>query len=299
MANTAIAAPPLTATEFFGIFKPRIALMIALSALGGIAISPGTLPTLWQTAALIVSVFLAAAAAGAFNQWAESDLDAQMKRTAARPFACGRAHAGVAWLAGILALLVFSIIVARLAGNGWAAFHTFMGAFTYAIIYTLWLKRRSWTNIVVGGAAGSFAVLAGAAAVSPELTIEPLLLAVVLFLWTPPHFWSLAIAVGEDYAQNQVPMLPTLIGDAKCAMVILGHTVTLSVLALIPAFYGMGGVYLLFAAFGGALFAGTSLALALQPTRRNAIRNFLASLLQLLLLLSGIVLDRWTSGWLA
>ncbi|GAB4225091.1 MAG: hypothetical protein Kow0032_00070 [Methyloligellaceae bacterium] len=297
MADVALSRA-LSLRDYLGIFKPRIAAMIALSAVGGAAVSPGPV----SPAALmltVAAVFLAAASAGAFNQWAESDLDAQMARTASRPFASGRLVPGYRWLAGILALLLFAVGLAAVSANGWAAFHTFMGAFTYAVIYTVWLKRRSWTNIVVGGAAGSFAVLAGAAAVSPELAPEPVLLAIVLFLWTPPHFWSLAIAVGDEYRSNAVPMLPALIGDAKCAWVILAHTLALSLIALLPALYGMGWLYLAGAVIGGSIFTLTSLQLVLEPTRRRAIRNFLASLLQLLLLLAGAMLDRLASGAVA
>lgn len=294
MANTAVAST-LTASDYLGIFKPRIAAMIALSAVGGAAISPSTIGS-GRLMLTVLAVFLAAASAGAFNQWAESDLDAHMARTASRPFASGQLVPGLGWLAGILALLAFAVGMAALAANGWAAFYTFMGAFTYAIVYTVWLKRRTWANIVVGGAAGSFAVLAGAAAVTPAMAPEPILLAVVLFLWTPPHFWSLAIAVGDEYRNNAVPMLPALIGDAKCAWVILGHTIALSLISLVPAAYGMGWVYLAGALIGGFLFSATSIVLVLQPTKRRAIQNFLASLLQLLLLLSGAMLDRLLVG---
>lgn len=294
MADTAVASS-LTAGDYLGIFKPRIAAMIALSAVGGAAISPGAVSpgTLLLT---VMAVFLAAGSAGAFNQWAESDLDAHMARTASRPFASGRLIPGQSWLFGILALLAFAVGMAALAANGWAAFYTFMGAFTYAIVYTVWLKRRTWANIVVGGAAGSFAVLAGAATVAPSLAAKPIMLAIVLFLWTPPHFWSLAIAVGDEYRDNAVPMLPAIIGDHKCAWVILAHTILLSLIALVPAFYGMGAVYLAGAVIGGLLFSATSIALVLQPTKRRAIQNFLASLLQLLLLLTGAMVDRWLVG---
>lgn len=295
MANSAVAVS-LSTADYLGIFKPRIAIMIALSAVGGAAISSGTAASPWQLALTVIAVFLAAAGAGAFNQWAESDLDARMARTASRPFASGQLTPGVGWLAGILALLGFAVGMAALAANGWAAFYTFMGAFTYAIVYTLWLKRRTWANIVVGGAAGSFAVLAGAAAVTPDMGAAPILLAIVLFLWTPPHFWSLAIAVGDDYRDNAVPMLPALIGDSKCAWVILAHTLALSLIALVPAAYGMGFVYLAGALIGGVAFTATSVALVLQPTKQRAIQNFLASLVQLLLLLSGAVIDRWLVG---
>lgn len=295
MSDTAVALP-LSARDYFGIFKPRIATMIALSALGGAAISADPVVSPWAVVLTVVAVFLAAGSAGAFNQWAEADLDAHMSRTSGRPFASRQLVPGMGWLAGILALLAFAVGMAAIAANAWAAFYTFMGAFTYAVVYTLWLKRRTWTNIVVGGAAGSFAVLAGAAAVAPHIGPEAIVLAVVLFLWTPPHFWSLAIAVEDEYRSNLVPMLPTLIGNRKCAWVILAHTLTLSVLSLVPVVYGMGLVYFAGALIGGALFTSASIALVLQPTKQRAIKNFLASLIQLLLLLSGAIIDGWLVG---
>lgn len=282
----------LTARDIAGIFKPRIAVAIMLSAIGGLAISPSVLPEMWRVGAIATAVLLAAGAAGAFNQWVEADLDARMARTSARPFASGRLDAGRAWLGGILALLAIAVIMAGAAGNAWVAFYTFMGAFTYGIVYTVWLKRRTCLNIVVGGLAGSFAVLAGAAVVDPGLSAEAILLAVVLFLWTPPHFWSLAIATRDDYAANLVPMLPVVVGDRICARVILAHTAALSLIALVPAALGMGLIYLVFAVASGGLFTAASIGLARVPTRRNAMRNFFASLAHLLLLLTGIVLDR-------
>jgi protoheme IX farnesyltransferase len=182
--------------------------------------------------------------------------------------------------------------MAAWSANWWAAFHTFMGAFVYGIVYTLWLKRRSWINIVVGGLAGSFAVLAGAAAVQPGLQAEPLILSLVLFLWTPPHFWSLAIAAHDDYASASVPMLPVVSGDALTAKAILAHTAALVALSLLPALWSMGLIYLAGAVSGGTLFLWTSIRLVQVPSRKRAIQNFLASLLQLVLLLSGTIADR-------
>jgi protoheme IX farnesyltransferase len=287
---TAAAVPLMK--DVISIFKLRIGLAIMMSAIGGIAITPGAIPDMWRVAVLALAVFLASASAGAFNQWAEADLDRQMKRTADRPFAAGRFRAGMPWLSAILGLLVIAVAMAAWSANGWAAFHTFMGAFVYGIVYTVWLKRRSWTNIVVGGLAGSFAVLAGAAAVNPGLQAEPLLLALVLFLCTPPHFWSLAIAAHDDYASASVPMLPVISGDALTAKVILAHTALLVALSLLPVLWSMGPIYLAGAASGGALFVWTSIRLVREPTRKRAIHNFLASLLQLMLLIFGTVADR-------
>ncbi len=288
---TATAAVPLV-KDVLSIFKLRIGVAIMMSAVGGVAITPGAMPELWRVGVLAFAVFLASASAGAFNQWAEADLDRQMKRTASRPFAAGRFRAGGPWLTAILGLLTGAVIMAAWSANWWAAFHTFMGAFVYGVIYTVWLKRRSWTNIVVGGLAGSFAVLAGAAAVQPGWQAEPLILSLVLFLWTPPHFWSLAIAAHDDYAAAGVPMLPVVSGVALTTKVIFAHTVLLVGLSLLPVFWSMGLIYLAGAAAGGALFLWTSIRLVMEPSRKRAIQNFLASLLQLVLLLSGAVTDR-------
>ena len=278
--------------DVLSIFKLRIGIAIMMSAIGGVAITPGDVPALWKVAVLSIAVFLASASAGAFNQWAEADLDRTMKRTANRPFASGRFHAGAGWLAAILGLLAVAVVMAFWAANGWAAFHTFMGAFVYGIVYTIWLKRRSWTNIVVGGLAGSFAVLGGAAAVGSPLQPAPLLLAIVVFLWTPPHFWSLAIVAHNDYASAKVPMLPVVSGDALTAKVILAHTLLLVGLSFLPVLWSAGLLYLAGAMAGGLLFSWTSIQLVREPTRKRAIQNFLASLLQLVLLLGGTVADR-------
>ena len=275
------------------VFKPRIAFFIMLSALGGIAISPGAMPEPWRIAVLSLAVFLAAGAAGAFNQWAESDLDARMARTAGRPFVTGQFRADLTWLSAITGLLIFAVALAGVATNWWAALYTFLGAFTYGVVYTLWLKRRTWTNIIVGGLAGSFAVLAGAAAVGPALSVEAVILTVVLFLWTPPHFWSLAMVARDDYARAGIPMLPVVAGDRVCAQAILLHTLALSALAIVPALYGMGSLYLICAVIGGMLFSLTSIRLVQVPSRANALRNFFASLFQLMLLLGGAMAERF------
>jgi len=290
-----VAAVPIV-KDILSIFKLRIGVAITMSAIGGAAIAPGPMPALWRVATLAAAVLLASASAGAFNQWAEADLDRLMKRTACRPFAAGRLRAGLPWLTAILALLAVAVAMALWSANGWAAFYTFMGAFVYSVVYTVWLKRRTWINIVVGGLAGSFAVLAGAAAINRSVPAEPLLLAVVLFLWTPPHFWSLAIAYHDDYASARVPMLPVVFGDAFAAKVILTHTLTLAGLSTLPFFWSAGAVYLAGAAAGGAVFVFTSVRLVREPSRKRAIQNFLASLLQLLLLLCGAVADRFVGS---
>lgn len=275
------------------VFKLRIGFAITLSALGGLAIAPGPGANSWQIAVLASAVLLASAAAGAFNQYVERDLDARMTRTRSRPFVTGRLSANGYWLAGITLLLLIAVAGAALALNSLTALLVFFGAFTYGVIYTVWLKRRTPVNIVIGGLAGSFAVLAGAAAVNAELTPPAVILALVLFLWTPPHFWSLAFVYQKDYASAGVPMLPVMVGARTAARIILAHTLALVALSLVPMAYGLGGLYLAGAALGGGYFVTTSLLLVRNPCLQTAMANFHASLIQLLLLLFGTLLDAW------
>jgi protoheme IX farnesyltransferase len=277
----------------YSVFKVRIGTAIMLTALAGVAITPGPAPEAWQVAVLAVAVLLSSASAGAFNMFMERDIDARMNRTRGRPFVTGQFAANGYWLAGIGLLLVTAIAAAALATNAIAAFYVFLGAFVYGVVYTVWLKRRTWMNIVIGGLAGSFAVLAGAAAVDPGLTPAPVILAVVLFLWTPPHFWSLAFKYRDDYAKVGVPMLPIVVDERTAAWIILGHTVLLAGLSLLPVMYGLGWIYFLGAASGGAWFVWKSIGLARNPSPEAAMANFHASLLQLSLLLIATILDAW------
>jgi protoheme IX farnesyltransferase len=283
---------PESLSLLYSVGKLRIGFAIMLCTLAGVAVAPGAVPEAWRIAALAFAVLASSASAGAFNQLAERDLDARMPRTRNRPFVTGRLRADGRWLAAIGALLAAAVAAAALAANAAAALYVFLGAFTYGVVYTLWLKRRTAWNIVLGGLAGSFAVLAGAAAVAPGLAPAPLILALVLFLWTPPHFWSLAFVYRREYAEAGVPMLPALVSDRAAARAILAHTLLLVPLSLVPLAFGLGAIYGAAAALGGAYFLAASVRLARAPTTEAAIANFRASLAQLALLLLGAILDR-------
>ena len=277
--------------QLFNVFKLRIGVVIAFTALTGLAVTPGSPLPVWKVGVLGLAVLLSAAAAGAFNQYVERDLDLQMVRTRRRPFVTGALAHGPGWLWLIGIMVAGSTLAAAWALNVVAALYVFLGAFFYGVVYTVWLKRRTWLNIVVGGLAGSFAVLAGAAAVTPELDPMALSLALVLFLWTPPHFWSMAIAYHDDYLTAQVPMLPVVIGKAAAARVILANTAALVAASLLPMWFGAGPVYLAGALIGGTYFLAKSIRLARDPSRANAMGNFHASLLQLTLLLVAAIVD--------
>ena len=273
------------------LFKLRIGVAIALAAAAGLMVQDGTSPGTAASAILVLAVLVASAAAGAFNQYVEVDLDRRMSRTQGRPFVTGVLEHRPAWLWAIGAMLLASVVSTGFATNMVAALYVFLGAFTYGVVYTVWLKRRTWWNIVVGGLAGSFAVLAGAAAVSPDLGPDAIALALVLFLWTPPHFWSLAIACKRDYAAAGVPMLPVVVGDARAARAILASAALLVLASLTPFFFTLGWTYLVFAAAGGAYFLAKCAALVRRPMRMPARAAFLASLVQLCAVLFGAMLD--------
>jgi len=285
-----------TVARLWSVFKLRIGLAIMLCALGGLAVTPGPAVAGWKIAILALAVLLSAASAGAFNQYVERDLDARMARTRNRPFVTGEFKAGPLWLGAILSILGLAVAMAAWTFNAAVALHVFLGAFTYGVVYTIWLKNRTWLNIVLGGLAGSFAVLAGASAVDPDLSAAPVVLAVVLFLWTPPHFWSLATALHKDYAAAGVPMLPVVVGDALAAKVIFAHTLALVLLSLVPAALGMGWIYLAGAVLGGGYFVLKSARLVAAPGPRAAMANFFASLVQLGLLLTAAIADRAILG---
>ncbi len=284
------------AGQLYTVLKLRIGIAIAFAALAGLAVTPGESPPAWQVVVLGLAVLMASASAGAFNHYVERDLDAKMARTRNRPFVTGRFRPGPPWLWAIGAMLVVSVVGTALALNVPVALHTFLGAFVYGVVYTVWLKRRTAWNIVLGGLAGSFAILAGAAAVAPELQATPVILAVVMFLWTPPHFWSLAIALRDDYREAGVPMLPVVVGDARASWIILAHTVAVVGASVVPVFHGMGWLYLSAALAGGVWFVWRSIQLVRRPDRRSAMANFFASLVQLGLLLGAAILDAWILG---
>ena len=273
------------------LFKVRIGVAIALAAAAGLAVERGAGVGLLEGLIVVVAVLVASAAAGAFNQYVEHDLDRLMARTRNRPFVTGALRHGPAWLWLIGAMTAASVLAAALATHFLAGVYVFLGAFTYGVVYTVWLKRRTWWNIVVGGLAGSFAVLAGAAAVSTTPGPEAIALAVVLFLWTPPHFWSLAIACRDDYAAAGVPMLPVVVGDARAARAIYASAALLVAASLAPFLFSLGAVYLVCAAAGGAFFLHRCRALVRRPGRDTARAAFLASLVQLCAVLFGAMAD--------
>ena len=270
------------------LFKLRIGLAIVLSALAGAILAQGSWPAGGDTLLLGFAVLLASSGAAGCNHYFERDIDARMRRTRSRPFVSGRLTASVLWPT--------LFILMMLAGAGIAAWHfgwlsgsfVLAGGLTYAVVYTLWLKRRTHWNIVIGGLSGSWAVLAGAAAFGGMLEPTTWALAVVLFLWTPSHFWSLAIALVEDYRHAGVPMLPVVRGVHVASRWALLNALLLAAGALFLAAMLGDAVVLAGALLGGAWLCHTHLQLVRCPTRPVAMTAFRASLIQLGLLFAGL-----------
>jgi len=265
---------------YFQLAKPRIGLMIALTAVTGYLAtsSPGEVDVS-KLLLLSLAMMMGSASSSIFNHFYDRDIDRLMKRTCQRPFAVRSISSPqiVLWFAA--ALLFFGCAIATYFFNPVVAAHLFLGAFFYGVVYTIWLKRRNWLNIVIGGLAGSFAVLAGAAAVNPEQWLLPMLLAIVLFFWTPSHFWALAIRLKDQYAAAGVPMLPVVVGNIVTSRYIFINSLLLVLSSLMPWFLGeLGHIYGIGALALGVYLLRCNWALIKEPDEKTAMTNFFASM---------------------
>lgn len=281
----------MTIRDYVQLMKLRIGALIALTAVMGYAAVAEKID-LPEVAILVVAMLLGSASSAVFNHFYDRDIDRLMTRTANRPCASGAMTHPSAVLLFAAVLLALGLGIAVYSFNLAVALHLFLGAFIYGVVYTVWLKRRTWMNIVIGGAAGSFALLAGAAAVDPGIWLLPMLLAVTLFLWTPSHFWALAILLREDYRQAGVPMLPVLVGDARTAQAIFFNSLLLVGSSMLPWALGeLGAVYGIGAALLGAGLLWANWKLLHDPSRLWARRNFIASMPYLMGLFIAILAD--------
>src|SRR3972149_2595994 len=285
-------------TSYLPLFKLRICSLITFSAVVGF-ISAGVVNVSFSSlVALALPTMLASAGAGAFNHYFDTDIDALMPRTKARPIPSGGVADGKVVLALAVILLAISVAVSSLWLNRMAGLHLLLGALTYAILYTAWLKRRSWVNIIIGGLAGSFAVLAGGASATPELCAAQVLLAITMFFWTPSHFWSFAILHREEYEKAGVPMLPNVIGDSRTARWILLNTIVLVASSFLPFLFGyLGIVYAVAATAGGIYFIAMNLKLIRSQRKEIARANFRASMVYLGGLFIAVIADVYLPLW--
>jgi heme o synthase len=280
------------ARDYLSLTKPRIiGLLLLTTVTTMIAAAPTDLSlatVLWT----ILGGYLAAGGAGAINHYLERDRDALMERTCDRPIASGRIEP-LHGLAFGIALGVAAVAELALTTNALAAALALAGLLGYVFVYTLWLKPRTPQNIVIGGAAGAIPPLVGWAAATGGLSLDALYPFAIVFLWTPPHFWALALLVSDDYARAGVPMLPVARGEAATRRLIVVYSLGLTAFTTVPYFTGLfGAVYLGVALVLGAGFVGLAARLALRPTRQAALALHLASLAYLALLFIAMAVDR-------
>ena len=287
------SAPSSRVSDYVALLKPRVMTLVVFSGAVGLFVAPGSLHPLLAVVA-ILCIAVGSGAAGAINMWYERDIDALMSRTANRPLPAGRvAPSDALGFATVLAL--FSVLLMGLATNWAAAGLLALAILFYVFVYTVWLKRRTPQNIVIGGAAGAFPPMIGWAAVTGDVSLVSLSLFAIIFLWTPPHFWALALYRSGDYERAGVPMMPVVVGAASTQRQRLAYTVALVPVSLVP--FALGGAGLLYAvgvAVLGAMFVISAVGVLREPADagdRRERRMFGFSILYLFLVFALLLAD--------
>ena len=285
------------AGDYIALMKPRVMSLVVFTAFVGLMIAPGHLhPVIGLTALICIAV--GAGAAGALNMWYDADIDERMTRTAARPIPSGRVAPGEALAFG-LTLAVFAVVVLGLLVNVAAAALLALTIAFYVLVYTMWLKRSTPQNIVIGGAAGALPPVIGWAAATGGLAIEPIVLFLIIFFWTPPHFWALSLYRTEDYLRAGIPMLPVVAGEAETRRQILLYSLVLAPLGVAPWFLGYTGpLYAVVAIAAGAVIVALALRVRGERSGHAASKQMFAfSILYLFLLFATLLVD-WVAGGL-
>ena len=280
--------------DYVALTKPKVQSLLLLTTVTTMYVAGD--PSVGLVVVTVIGGYLAAGGAGAVNHYYDRDIDARMARTADRPIPSGRvAPAAALWFGIVLAALSFALLASVV--NLLSALLALSGFLGYTLVYTLWLKRRTVQNIVIGGAAGAVPPLVGWAAVTGEVTGTSLYLFAIVFFWTPPHFWALSLLMKDEYAKVGVPMMPVVRGEAETRRQILLYSVLLYGVTQLPfCAGGFGSVYLVCSVLLGALFIAGAVVLARRADRRSALRLYLYSLAYLAALFAAMVVDAKV-GW--
>ncbi|HEY4170702.1 MAG TPA: heme o synthase [Reyranella sp.] len=292
-------AAPARVKDYVDLLKPRVMSLVVFTGLVGVMIAPAHIHPFAAFLA-VLAIALGSGAAGCINMWFERDLDALMARTAKRPLPAGRVEPDDALGLGVL-LSIFSLLLMATATNYVATALLAAAILFYVFIYTIWLKRRTPQNIVIGGAAGAFPPMIGWAAVNGDVSAVGVALFLLIFLWTPPHFWALALYRSDDYRRAGVPMLPVVAGPRATKLQMLVYTLVLVPVALAPTLLGaVGWLYGAVAVVLSAAFIGHAIAVWRAPDDRRghgaAKRMFKFSLLYLAVLFAALPIDRLLLG---
>jgi len=299
MSTLPVVNEPPMWREYWALTKPRVVAMLMVTALVGMVLAPHERLPVWQYMAAIVGLWAGMASAAVINQWVDQQIDAVMARTQLRPLVQGsmQGSAALAW-AGFLAIV--SMVVLTLWVNPLTAWLTALGMVGYAGIYTRYLKRATPQNIVIGGLSGALPPLLGWTAVTGEMSPHAWLLVLIIFVWTPPHFWALAIHRRDEYAKAGIPMLPVTHGIELTKQLVWYYTVLLGLVTLLPYLVGMSGIiYLVGACLFAFLFAREAWILKTTDKPGQAMKTFGFSLVYLLGLFAALLLDHVWLNWVA
>ncbi|MEK9859960.1 MAG: heme o synthase [Alphaproteobacteria bacterium] len=297
MAQTMVTSPQRAdPADFIALMKPRVMSLVVFTTVIGMMLAP-TAPHPLLMVIAILAIAAGAGASGAINQWYDRDIDAVMKRTQSRPIPAGKINPDEALAFGVI-ISMLSVLVLWFAANVMAAALLAFTIFFYAVVYSVWLKRSTPQNIVIGGAAGAFPPAIGWLAAGGSLTLEPLILFGIIFIWTPPHFWALALVKNDDYTRAGIPMMPVVAGAQSTINQIVAYSIVLAPFAVLPAVMGMTSiVYGVVASMLGLGFLGYALRLKREPSDANAMALFKYSILYLFLIFLALGLDAILGGF--
>jgi len=284
-----------TAFDFFELMKPRVMSLVVFTTLVGMYMSPYQIHPVLSSISLL-SIALGAGSAGAINQWIDRDIDKIMLRTKERPIPSGRIDPAEAITFSLVTSLI-SVILLGLASNWLAAFLLAFTIFFYAVIYSIFLKRKTAQNIVIGGIAGSLPPVIGWAAMTGSIGFLPCLLFLIVFLWTPPHFWALALVKSEDYTRAKIPMMPNIVGEKSTKLQIIMYSFLVLISSILPNIFGFAGnVYLLVSLPLGLIFLTFALTLMIFPKNKLEMHMFGYSIFYLFGIFLAFVLDKFIHG---
>jgi len=278
-------------SDYIALTKPRVISLLLVTTFLAMIMAQQGWPSTWKVALTMVGGYLAAGGANAINQWFDRDIDAEMKRTSTRPIPAGRMSATHA-LVFALAISVAAALILGFGVNWTASALAMVGLVLYVALYTMWLKRTTVQNIVIGGAAGALPPMVGWAAVTGEVGLVSIILFSIVFYWTPPHFWALALMIKNDYAKVGVPMLPVVRGDAETAKQVLWWTILMVGVTLLPVVTGTSGlVYFISALVLGGVFIWMAVDIVRKGDRRSAKIAFHYSMIYLALIFVALAVD--------
>ncbi|GGF98064.1 protoheme IX farnesyltransferase [Rhizobium wenxiniae] len=287
------------ARDFFALLKPRVMSLVVFTAFAGLVLAPGEInPVLAIISILCIAV--GAGASGALNMWYDADIDAVMTRTAKRPIPAGRIRPNEALAFG-LTLSAFSVVILGLAVNWFAAGLLAFTIFFYAVVYTMWLKRSTPQNIVIGGAAGAFPPMLGWACVTGGVSLDSVILFMITFMWTPPHFWALALFKMRDYGSVGIPMMPNVVGQRSTKIQMVVYSVLMAAVVAAPTFTGLASIgYGIFTGILSLIFIYYSILVLRMPEDDEkmvpAKKMFFYSIFYLFAVFSALLFDHMAAG---